>query len=240
MQPHPCFGDDAENALTADRETIGARPCATAGQPARLVGAGRRHHANGLDEIVDVRVVGCKVTAGTGGDPTPKGRELETLRKMAERHTVRFELRFQYRPERSTLNSGSLGNSIDFEDLVQARQIYAHHAVRLFRRFHAANDRRSAPERNHHMTGGGANVEQLDDLLLVDRVSDDVRRVVERPVELSHAIPEAVPVTVRRSFVRVRRTDWQKRCRGSDSRRTQFQFFNSRRMLRFQRKSESS
>ena len=208
MQPHPCFGDDAENALTTDRETIGARPCPAAGQPAGLVGAGRRHHANGLDEIVDVRVVGCKVTAGSGGDPTPKGRELETLRKMAERHTVRFELCLQHRPQRSTLNTGSLGNSIDFENPVDGSEVDAHDAIRPFRRFHAANDRRSAPERDHHMTGGGAKVEQRDDLLLIDRSSDYVRRVVERSIELSHAIPETVPVAMRRAVMRVRRTDW--------------------------------
>ena len=45
LQPHPCLGDDAENALRADEQAIGARAGARAGQAPRLEDAARGDHA---------------------------------------------------------------------------------------------------------------------------------------------------------------------------------------------------
>ena len=84
-QPHPRFDDDAENAFAADEQAIRARTRAGARQPERLQHAGRRHDAQRLDELVDVRVQRRVVSAAARGDPPAQGRELERLRKVTQR-----------------------------------------------------------------------------------------------------------------------------------------------------------
>ena len=54
LQSHPGLGDDAENALRADEEAIGARTGPGARQPTRLDEAARRHHPQAFDQVVDV------------------------------------------------------------------------------------------------------------------------------------------------------------------------------------------
>ena len=77
LQAHPRLGDDAENALGADEQAVGAGAGTGAGQAAGGDDAVRRHHAQRLDEVVDVRVERGEVAAGAGGDPATQRRQLE-------------------------------------------------------------------------------------------------------------------------------------------------------------------
>ena len=89
LHAHPRLGDDAEDALGADEQPVGARPGAGAGQAPRLHRAGGRHDAQAFDEIVDMRVEGREVAARARRDPAAEGRVLEALREVPQRHAVR-------------------------------------------------------------------------------------------------------------------------------------------------------
>ena len=82
-QPHPGFGDDAQDALGADEHPVGAGAGAGARQAARLERAGRRHHARALDEIVDVGVERGVVAARARGDPAAQRRAAIGLHVVA-------------------------------------------------------------------------------------------------------------------------------------------------------------
>ena len=85
LQPHPGLRDDAENALRADQQPIRAWARARAGEPPRLDHALRRDDAQRFNEIVDVGVERCEMTARAGRDPAAERRALETLREVAQR-----------------------------------------------------------------------------------------------------------------------------------------------------------
>ena len=91
LQAHPRLGDDAEDALRADEQAIGARAGAGAGQAPRLDDAARRDHAQAFDEVVDVGVERREMAAGAGRDPAAERRVLEALREVPERRGVRAE-----------------------------------------------------------------------------------------------------------------------------------------------------
>ena len=99
LQPHPGLADDAERPLGAGEEAVGRRPGARAGQARRNGDAGRCHHAQALDELVDVRVAGREVSAAAGRDPAAERAELERLRVVAQREPVRPELVLERRSE---------------------------------------------------------------------------------------------------------------------------------------------
>src|SRR5882672_8692159 len=112
-QPDPGFGDDAEYSFGTDEKPVGTGPGARARQPERFQGTGRSHHAQTLDEIVNVGVERGVVAAAAGGDPAAERRELEGLREMAQRQAERPESAFQRRPEGAALYARGLRRRVD-------------------------------------------------------------------------------------------------------------------------------
>ena len=129
LQAHPRFGDDAENAFGADEQSVGTRAGAGAGQAARLDHAARRDDAQRFDEVVDVRVQRREVAARAGGDPAAERRELERLRKMAQREAVRAQLVLERRTEHAGLNARRARAAIDLEHAIETAEIDADRAA---------------------------------------------------------------------------------------------------------------
>ena len=76
-QPHPRFGDDAEDAFGADEHTVRAWAGAGARQAAGLERADRCHDPRALDEIVDVGLKRRVVAARSRRDPAAERRAAE-------------------------------------------------------------------------------------------------------------------------------------------------------------------
>ena len=144
--------------LAADDHAVRARPGAGSGQAPALPPPLRREHAHRFDEVVDVRVVGGVVAAGTGGDPPSERREAEALREVAQREPVRPELVLERRPVDAGLDAGRPRDRIDLEDLIEAIHRHGHDGVRL-RRVDSPDHRRPGTERNDLHTVGRAPVE---------------------------------------------------------------------------------
>src|SRR6266850_7836380 len=122
-QPHPGFGDDAEYSFGTDEKPVGAGPGARARQSERFQGTGRSHHAQTLDEIVNVGVERGVVAAAAGGDPAAERGELEGLWEMAQRQAARLELAFQRRPKSAALYASRLRNRVDLEHAAEVFQV---------------------------------------------------------------------------------------------------------------------
>ena len=123
LDAHPGLGDDAEDALAADCHAVGAGTGAAAGEAAGLPDAGGGDHADRLDEVVDVGVVGGVVSPGTGGDPAAEGGELEALRVVAQGEAVGAELGLEARAVGSGLDAGGAGDVVDFQHPVEGGEV---------------------------------------------------------------------------------------------------------------------
>ena len=97
LQAHPCLGNDAERPFRADHHAVGAGSGARTRQAPRFNDAGRRHHADAFDEIVDMRVERREMAAGAGGDPAAKRGELEALGIVADGEIMRLDRGIDHR-----------------------------------------------------------------------------------------------------------------------------------------------
>src|SRR6185369_8493071 len=181
LETHPRLDDDAENALRADEQTIGARPRARAGKASGRDHPGRRHDAQRFHELVHVGVERRVVAARAGGDPAPEGRELERLREVAEGERMRTELVLERGPEDAGLDARRARGAIDLEDAIEVAEVERHDAgVPAARgRFDATDDARAAAVRNGDRPRARAPVEHGDDVRFVARKGDDVGRAAE-------------------------------------------------------------
>ncbi len=75
--PHPGFGDDAEDALGAEQHPVWRGARTGAGKAPALPGPARCDRPDRGDEIVDVGLERGEVAAGTSRDPATQGRVLE-------------------------------------------------------------------------------------------------------------------------------------------------------------------
>ncbi len=194
LQPHPRFGDDAERAFRSEDQPVGRRARARTRQAASLHDARGRHHARGLDEVVDVRVLRGVVAARARGDPAAERRELETLREMSQGQPMRLELRFEFGPERAGLDARRTADGIDVEHLIEPFEVERHRACVAFAEpcIDAAAHAAAATVRNHRDVLRLRPVEDVDDRLLVLGIDDPVRQ--RRRLAQPHA--RAVGVTL--------------------------------------------
>ena len=160
LQPHPGFGDDAEGALGADHQTVGAGAGAGAGQAAAFHRAGRGHHAQAFDEIVDMGIEGGEMAAGAGGDHAAERSQLHALGEVAHGEAMGFQLRFHRRHANAALDARGAAGLVDLENLVEGGQVEADGAVvaATDRGLDPAADRGAAAERNDRDIGAGGIV----------------------------------------------------------------------------------
>ncbi len=146
LQAHPCFDDDSKRSLRADQQAVRARARAGAGNAQRGIGARRGDGAQRFDEVVDVRVERRVVATGSRSDPAAERRQLERLRKVAQREPVRAKGALEGGPVDSRLNAGCAGGAIDFEQAIEMAQVDAYGAVVAVEaaRLDASDDARSA------------------------------------------------------------------------------------------------
>jgi len=64
-----------------------------------------RDRTDRFDEVVDVRMERGVVAAGTRREPSAERRELERLREVPQRQTVRPQLVFERRPVHACLDA---------------------------------------------------------------------------------------------------------------------------------------
>ena len=169
-QPHPGFGDDAEDALGADEHAVGAGPGAGAGQAARLQRADRRHHPRALDEIVDVGVERGVVAARAGGDPAAQRRAAIGLHVVAHGERRLAQLRPRSRARRCRPGCAQLGSRRSTSSILSMWRIeivttLSNAGLRL----DALHHRRAAAIGNRLGADLVAPVEHAHDVLLVLR-----------------------------------------------------------------------
>src|SRR6267142_1304965 len=71
-----------------------------------------------------MRIEGREVTARARRDPSAERRELERLRKMADRQSVRLELRVERRAVHPGLDPRGARCFVNFENFVEMHEIY--------------------------------------------------------------------------------------------------------------------
>ena len=220
LDAHPGFGDDAEDALAADNHAVGGRAGAAAGESAGFPHAGGGYHAHGLNEVVDVGVVGGVVSAAAGGNPAAQGGELEALGEVAQGVAVGTELRFQGRAENAGLDAGGAGSVVDFQHLVQVGQVDGYYGVG-WRGFDAGDDGAAAAVGDGDDVGVGAPVEDGYQLGFSAGVGDNVGRVGKVAVEAADAVAEAAAIGVGGAVVVVGGAELGDEGMGQDARRTE-------------------
>ncbi len=188
LDAHPGLGDDAEDALAADDEAVGAGAGAAAGQPPRLPPALRRQHARRLDEVVDVGVVGGVVAAGARRDPAAECRHREALGEMAQRVAAGPQLVFEVGAVDAGLDAGRARCLVDLKHAVEVVHVDGHDGFVAFGRRHAVDDGRAAAVGDGRVAPGRAPVEHGFELGLGARVGDDVGRVREEAPDLLEAV----------------------------------------------------
>ena len=171
LQAHPRLGDHAERALRADEEAVGRRAGARARQPPRRDDTGGCHDAQRLDELVDVRVVRREVPAAAGRDPAAERAELERLRVVAQRESVRAELVLERRAEHARLHARGARRAVDLEHPRQLREVERDHAAVVAGdpRLDPADHARAAAEHDRRDPLARAVVEHVGDLGLARR-----------------------------------------------------------------------
>src|SRR5262249_19050573 len=140
-----------------------------------------------------------EVAAGAGGDPAAERAELERLREMPERETVRAEALLECRPEDARLDARGPRRAIDLEHAVEVLQIDRDRAaVRVVAgRLAAAAPAGRAAVRHGGDVLGRAPFEEREDLRLVTRERDDVGRIRVLAAKSAHHVTEGFAVGVR-------------------------------------------
>ena len=209
LQPQPGLGDDADRAFRADDEAVRARPRAAARQAAALHGAGRRHRAQRLHEIVDMGVEHGEMAAGAGRDHAADRRHREALREMAQGEAVGLQRRFEIRHPRAAADARGAGRPVDL-----GHAGHAHRGQRDRRRvavadlrLDAADHRAAAAERDQRRPGVRRPVHDRQHLLFGLREGDDVGNVGRLPVEHAHGVGQRLAHGVDQPCVGIARAD---------------------------------
>ena len=195
-QAHPGFGDDAQNALGADEQAVGAGAGAGTGQAAALQRAGRRHHAGAFDEVVDMRVERGVVAARARGDPAAQGRAAIGLHVVAHGEGAVAQLVLDRGPIDAALDARGVAHRIDFQHLVHVARRDRHHLVELGAGLDALHHRRAAAVGDRLGADPVAPVEQAHDVLLVLGEGHGVGRVGHLPHEHARGVEARLAVAV--------------------------------------------
>jgi hypothetical protein len=157
------------------------------------------------------------MTSRAGGDPPAERRELKRLREVAQRESVRCELFLQAWTGCARLDPGGLRDGVDFQDAVQRLEIDRHDpGIALADlRLDAADDARTASERDHRCARGHGPVQDGPHLSLVAGSSDDIRWIVEPATERPDDVAIGAAVGVQGTLVVVREADLGEGLRGS-------------------------
>src|SRR5262249_62242663 len=127
-------------------------PGAGARQPAALDHALRRDRAQRFHEIVDVGVERREVPSPARRDPAAERGIFKALWEMAQRESVRAQLRFERGPVGAGFDLRSARGLVDLLDLAHFAQVDRDRAlVAVALRLDAADDARSAAERCHDL-----------------------------------------------------------------------------------------
>ena len=141
------LGDHAQHPLGAHEQLPQRGPSGRGGLGAGADLAGRRQAAKALHELVDPPVAGGRLSGGPRRHPAADGRELERLREVAERQTVRGQLRLRLGPEQPGLERGGQRRAVDVSDPVEAAQVQRDGGREaVSERLHPADDARAAAE----------------------------------------------------------------------------------------------
>ena len=195
-QPHPCFGDNAEDAFGADEHPIGAWPRTGARQTPRLKDADRRHHPRALDEIVDVSGEGRIVSSRTRGDPATQRRTAVGLHVVAHRERRLAQLVFDVRPINAALYARSVTYRIDLQHLIHVAHRDRHDLFELSCRFDALHYGRAAAVRNGFGADLVAPCEDAHDVLFVVGKGHCVGRIGHRAQEHAAGVEPGLAVRV--------------------------------------------
>ena len=198
LKPHPGFGDDAEGALGADQQAVGARPRAGARQAARFEHPLRGHRTQAFDEVVDMGVEGGEMPARAGRDPAAQGGMREGLREVPERQPVGLQLRLQHRAEGARLDARRAARPVDLQHPVHGLQVQADGAGEVVAHvgLDPADDARAAAVGHHRDPRPRGPVEHADDVLLGARMEHEVGRVRHLPGEHARAVRKRLAVGV--------------------------------------------
>ena len=157
-----------------------------------------------FDKIVDMRFGGRVVTAGAGDDPAAERRELEALRVVPERQSMRPKLVLERRPVNARTDPRRAACTIDLMHFVEAFEIERNRR-RVFiadSRFDTPDNARSTAERNDSDVVASSPIEDGRDLVFSFGKSDEIGRV--RYVAHPHAqdVRERSAVGVQQPIVR--------------------------------------
>jgi hypothetical protein len=129
LNPHPRLGDHAQRALRAAEQPLRRRARPRGRQAPGLDHPAWRHHADGLDKLVDMGVQRSEMTARAGRDPPAQRRPLKRLREMTQRQTVRLQLRLQRRAERAARDPRGQRGAVYLQHPGKAAKVDANRAA---------------------------------------------------------------------------------------------------------------
>lgn len=146
------------------------------------------------------------MAAGPGGDRTTHGGELIRLREVPQGQPVRAELFVHSRQERPGLHAGRRGGTIDIEHLIETPKVDGHRAgiAVADNGLDSPDDAGPAAEGDHRRPDPGTPVHDRDELGLVLRMSNQVRRMRELAAQTADNVTIGLPVCVRGPLVWVR------------------------------------
>ena len=221
LKAHPGFGDDAERALGAEEEPVGARSRAGARQAETVMHARGRHGAHAFGHVVDMGQHGGEMAAAAGRDPAAERRIFEALRVVAQGQAVRPELVLQMRPVHARLDARGARGAVDLQHPVHGAHVYGDRGLEAAADIgmHPAHHGGAAAEGNGRRALVRAPVEQRRHLVLVARAGHQVRRAGEVAVHDADLLVEGPPEGVHQALPLVVRADGRERGRGREARR---------------------
>ena len=220
LNPDPCLCDDPEHTLRPGEHPVRGDPGTRARQAPGLPDADRCDRAHRLDEVLDMRPHGREVAAGACRDPSSEGRELEGLRKMAQREPRLPELPLERGAERSRLDPCGAGDIVDLEHAPELAEIQRERAVvaRPGVGCDAAHDRRASAVGDHRHPLARAPLEDALDVALVTGPGHEVRRELEIAVEAANEVRIGLPERMAGARVGVICADRRERGGSADAR----------------------
>ena len=233
LHAHPRLGDHAQRAFGAAEQPLRRRARTGGRQPPGLQHAARRHHADGLHELVDMGVQRREVAARARRYPPAQRRPFERLREMPQRQAERLQLRLQRRAQRARRDPRGPRGTVDFQHPLQVAKVDADRAgiavthIGLDPADHAG----ATAERDRRRAGLAAPVQHRHQLVLAAREGHEIGRVRVIPAEGPHQVTEGPAVRVGSPVVRVRAEDRPERRRRHQPRRGQVQLLHPGRLL---------
>ena len=221
LKAHPGFGNDAERALGAEEEPVGARARAGARQAEAVMHARRRHRAHALGHVVDMGQHGGVMAGAARRDPAAEGGIFKALRVVAQGQAVRAELFFEMGTVHARLYARRARGAVDFQHPVHGAHVYRDRGPEAAADIgmHPAHHGRAAAEGNGRRAGFRAPVEQGRDLALVARTGHQVGRAGEVAVHDADLLVEGAPEGMHQPLPLVVRADCRERSGRREPRR---------------------